>query len=378
LILAAESDEPTVLLGINALEFQMRRAMLAGARHIVLMVQRLPASLLAAADALRREGVSVDIARKVGDAVDFVHPDDNVLLMPPRLFMPEGDVAQLCEQQGAGLLCIPRDARWPWLETVDATSCWTGCAVFNGTMLRDTAAMVGDWDLGSVLLRRLVQGNAAVTMIAGETLLPLAPQSAATLLGRRLIAEAAEQPHGAGEVAMVAPAGRMIAQVAGESGVRAPWLDRAALILCACGLGAAVGGWMVASLLLTLVAVIMAAAAKGLHRAIGTPPDRLQLLPRLILATIAIVLAFAGIILTQVTGQWGCSVLAFVVIATLAEMTFASGGIGQRWTADSAAALAILAVGTIIGLPVAALGVVALYATVSLIALRFRSGPKQA
>ena len=60
------------LAGATLLEHQVRRAVRAGAHHIVVLVERLPAPLIAAIDRLRRDGNRVDIARSVADAADQI------------------------------------------------------------------------------------------------------------------------------------------------------------------------------------------------------------------------------------------------------------------------------------------------------------------
>src|SRR3546814_14345702 len=45
-------------------------------------------------------------------------------------------------------------------ERIDADSRWAGLALLDGGTLRQTAAMLQDWDLQSTLLRRVVQAHA--------------------------------------------------------------------------------------------------------------------------------------------------------------------------------------------------------------------------
>ena len=62
-------------------EHQARLAAAAGAGPIILLVERMPAALTAAVDRLRRDGLRVEVARGLADAVDRIHPDEALLVL---------------------------------------------------------------------------------------------------------------------------------------------------------------------------------------------------------------------------------------------------------------------------------------------------------
>ena len=75
------------ILGTDPVEFQIRRARAAGVGHAVIFTERVSSQLLATVDRLRGEGLSVDIARTVADAAEYIHPDEAVLMIAPDLIV---------------------------------------------------------------------------------------------------------------------------------------------------------------------------------------------------------------------------------------------------------------------------------------------------
>jgi hypothetical protein len=146
--------------GRTLLERQARLAFAAGARRMVVLVERLPAELIGAMDRLRREGLQITVARNANEAAEAVDAADRLLIIGDG-FLGEGE--QLVRLAGAGrpsVLTVPDAGFDERFERIDSSSRWAGAAVTSGAALRDTAAMLRDWDLQSTLLRRMVQGGA--------------------------------------------------------------------------------------------------------------------------------------------------------------------------------------------------------------------------
>lgn len=170
-----ESSEPgdglratLPLAGRTLLERQARLAAEAGARPIVIVVDRLPPALLSAVERLKAEGLDVLVARNAGEAAKAVQANDRILLVGDGLLSDEVQVQRMVGMEGAALLTVP-DLRYDdRYERIDAESRWGGLAIIDGQTLKHTAAMLQDWDLQSTLLRRAVQGGARHIGIAGD------------------------------------------------------------------------------------------------------------------------------------------------------------------------------------------------------------------
>jgi len=156
------------LAGRTVLERQARLAASAGAAPIIVFVERVPPELLAAIDRLRSEGVTVKLARSALEAAEAVHPEDRLLLMADGFIADEAHVGRLLDAGANALLTVPDLGVDDRFERIDAQSRWAGLALITGQTLKQTAAMLQDWDLQSTLLRRAVQSGARQFSVRGE------------------------------------------------------------------------------------------------------------------------------------------------------------------------------------------------------------------
>jgi hypothetical protein len=170
-----ESDEPggglratLPLSGRTLVERQARLVSAAGANPVVLAVERVPQPLLAAVDRLRRQGINIVLARTAEEAAEAVHPGDRLLLLGDGLLVGAGHIARLMARPGQTILTVADSRVDDRYERIDAESRWAGLAMLTGDMLKQTAAMLRDWDLQSTLLRRAIQAGAEPLRLRGE------------------------------------------------------------------------------------------------------------------------------------------------------------------------------------------------------------------
>ena len=171
-----ESEEPggplralLPVAGRTLLERQARLAALAGARRIIVLVERVPPALLAAVDRLRRDGLAVALARSAEEAAEQVDPADPLLLLADGFVGDESHLRRVAAASPLALLTVPDAVVDDRFERIDATSRWAGLALIDGALLRDTAAMLRDWDPQSTLLRRAVQSGAHMLAMRSES-----------------------------------------------------------------------------------------------------------------------------------------------------------------------------------------------------------------
>lgn len=156
------------LAGRTLVERQARLAASVGAAPVVILVERLPAELIAAIDRMRSEGVSAIVARSVEDAAEAIRAEDRLLIFADGLLAQEGHVARMAASRGPALLTLPDAGADERFERLDAETRWAGLALVDGDTLRRTAAMLQDWDLQSTLLRYAVQEGARQLAVRGE------------------------------------------------------------------------------------------------------------------------------------------------------------------------------------------------------------------
>lgn len=182
------------LAGGTLVEHQARLAAAAGAGAVIILVERLPAALTAAVDRLRREGLRVEIARGLSDAVDRIHPDESLLLLADGCIADSHVVQRIAEADAPAILTVPDDADHAPFERIDAAARWGGLLLIDGARLRQTAAMLGEWDLESTVLRRAVQegaarvpayGDGAALVAIARTVADLEPLDRAVVAGAR-------------------------------------------------------------------------------------------------------------------------------------------------------------------------------------------------
>jgi hypothetical protein len=162
-----ESSEPgdglratLTLAGRTIVERQARLASLAGASPVVILVERLPPDLPAAIDRMRVEGIGVVVGRSASEAAEAIPVEARLLLVGDGLIVDESHIERLLEAEAPALLTMADNLADDRFERIDAASRWAGLALLDGGTLRQTAAMLQDWDLQSTLLRRAVQAHA--------------------------------------------------------------------------------------------------------------------------------------------------------------------------------------------------------------------------
>lgn len=371
LLIAGDVTLPR-LLGSDPVEFQIRRARDAGAGHAVVYAARVTSSLLAIIDRLRLEGLSVDVARSAADVAEYIHPDETVLMIAPDVIVSPDRMAAIATSAEPTLLCVRDEPANDRFERIDATARWTGIARIDGGLLRRTAAMVGDWDIASTLMRRAVQDGAARMTLtpdeAASDLLTFDNVMSVQAAGRRLVASAPLESAGWGTHWLIAPVARFAARVAGDLGITAQWVTLCgfafSLVAAACGLA----GWIVASLFLLLAALTFdIAGGIGMQAGAGTQRWEKWRFPVRALASTVVVLAM-GTTLTLRSMQWGCLLLAVIIVGAtwLAAPLARDDARMATWRSDPAGHAVIGVVGFALGTPIAALAISAAHAACSL------------
>src|SRR5947209_5365732 len=237
------------LAGRSLVEYQVRCAAAAGAAPIVIVVERVPQALQDAFERLRLDGLGVFPASDLAEAMSRFEAGSMILLIGDGVASPAELVASLAEEPEPVIAVVPDDEEHQEFERMDAQSRWAGVALVDQRLLGSTAAMLGDWDLQSTLLRRTLQEGALLVPVApgGE---PLLAQSAEQLEGfqRHLVAASRGARTDWASRYVLPLAEEFATEQLMETRVRPLWLIWAALALT---LGAAVSftrGWLGAGL----------------------------------------------------------------------------------------------------------------------------------
>lgn len=237
------------LAGRTLIEYQIRCAAAAGAAPVVVVVEHVPQALQDAFERLRLDGVGVFPVNDVREAVSRFEAGSMILVIGDGVAASAELVASLAEEPEPAVATVPDDEAHAGFERIDAEARWAGVAVVDAHLLSSTAAMLGDWDLQSTLLRRTIQEGALRLPVAegGE---PLLVESAEDLQDFQKTMVAASRGARTDWVSryLLPPVEEFATEQLMETAVRPIWLMWAALLLT---VGAAVcfmRGWLGAGL----------------------------------------------------------------------------------------------------------------------------------
>jgi choline kinase len=243
------------LAGRTLIEYQVRCAAAAGAAPVVIVVERVPQALQDAFERLRLDGIGVFAVSDVQEAVSRFEAGSMILVIGDGV-APTGDlVAELAEAAEAAVATVRDDEAHAAFERIDAHSRWAGVAVVDAKLLGSTAAMLGDWDLQSTLLRRTIQEGALRVPIADGAAEPLLVDNAEDLesFQRALISGSRGGRTDWASRYILPPVEELATTQLLETPVRPGWLVWTALGLT---LGAALAftrGWLGAGLVMLLL-----------------------------------------------------------------------------------------------------------------------------
>jgi hypothetical protein len=280
-----ESDDGVLralfpLAGRTLVEYQARCAAAAGAAPIVVLVERVPTSLNDAFERLRQEGISVVPVSDGIEAATRFEAGELILLVGDGVAPPVELLTGIAAEPEPAVITVPDDEEHQHFERIDGSSRWAGVAVVDTQTLGATVAMLGDWDLQSTLLRRVLQAGARripVETGPGEPLLAEGPDELGGFERRMIVASRGARRDWASR--FVLP---IIEEFATEQLMqrqfRPDWLVQAALLLTIAAAFAFTRGWMAAAVVMLVLSAPLDLVARRLgvlrlkplsHRGLG-------------------------------------------------------------------------------------------------------------
>lgn len=271
LILTALEDDadPTAqpllltLGGQTLLERLIDQALRVGCSHVLVYASGRPSGLSAAMNRAKAQGHIVSLARSPGEIVDLLHPQERVLTFGSAFVMPDAPLTQLLLDDVPTLLTLPEAWGRDRFERIDATDNWAGVALLPAALIRDTAAMLGDWAFAPTLLRRAVQAGVArrpLGLANEDAADDIAPLQRDDLKGtaRALVMAAEAKVDGVVERYLVLPAMRRLAGAIAQKPISANQMAALTLGLWLAALGCAGFGLAALALILLLVSSLPA------------------------------------------------------------------------------------------------------------------------
>ena len=310
------------LAGRTLLEYQVRCAAAVSAAPIVVVVERVPQALQDAFERLRLDGIGVFPVTDVHEAVSRFEAGSMILMIGDAIAPPVDLVARLAEEPEPLVATVPDDEAHGAFERIDGEARWAGVAVVDAKTLGSTAAILGDWDLQSTLLRRALQDGAVRLPAGSDAAEPLLVERPEQLddFQRRLVAGSQEARRDWASRFILPPVEDLATHWLMETPVRPAWVVWLALALTLAGALAFTRGWLGAGLVLLLLSTPLDMIA-GRLATIRLRPLARRMTSRILLWPAAgLALLALGWWEARAVSGWG-AFLAAIAVAAFAEAT---------------------------------------------------------
>lgn len=291
------------MAGRTLLEHQVRRALRAGASHAVVLVGSVPAALASAIDRLRRDKLPVQITKSASDAAGRFHPNEHVMLVADGLIASHACFERMAASEPQSVLAVRDVPENGDFERIDSEKRWGGLALTDPAMLRATADMLGDWDLQSTLLRRMVQRGPRYVMLGADAAIPEASPESVTLAdsadvarfaGSRTLDDDAGLAESWPARFIYPPLVSFLGNSALDRAIEPVWLRAAAIALAAVAGIAFWSGWLWSGLALLIASGPISALAHGMDRARLVDPGASRSMTMLLAGAQALALLALG------------------------------------------------------------------------------------
>lgn len=331
--------------GMTVIERQADGAAAAGVTRLLLLVDAVPAALVAACDRIRQRGMEIVTVRSGADLAAQIAANERLLLVADGLMAPAFAWQTIAASSGATLLAVADTPATTPLERLDAQSRWAGLAVLPSGAVMALNDMPDDWDPLLTLLRSAVQGGALMIdcdpalFERGDLALAHDPDTA-RLVEMRMIAAGDADVRGVAQRRLCAPLARATARwllrhSASDAVARGVQLFAAIAIIASLLWGvpvvAAAGGMVVAGARACGGVIAAFRPETAVLRTLGRVADGLEWSALLALGYWAA--GGGGIMLLPWLGLSAALALLLLLGQRLARTDVAHGG----WIADSAA-----------------------------------------
>jgi len=315
------------LAGRTLIEYQVRCLAAAGAAPLIVLVERLPVALNEAFERLRGEGITVIPVSDANEAASRFEAGSQLLLLADGIAPDMGDLAVLIEEADSAILTVPDDDVHAAFERIDSTHRWAGLARVDAGMLGATAAILGDWDLQSTLLRRAVQGGARLVASApDEGRGPFLAQDEESMAGfeRRLLVASRTAREDAVSRYLLPIVEELATEKLMETGIRPAWLVQSALVMTVAAAFCFTRGWDWGAVALLILSTPLDLVAQRLAMLRLQPLSPAMLSRRLLWPATGLALMALGWFEARHGSGWGA------MMAALSAAAFAEAGRVER------------------------------------------------
>lgn len=305
------------LAGQSLIEYQARCLAAAGIAPIVVLAERIPPALNEAFERLRIDKIPVVAVDNAIEGATRFEAGALILFLGDGIVPPPELIADLVVGDETTVMTVADDAEHQRFERIDAQSRWAGVAIVDAHLLSSTAAMLGDWDLQSTLLRRVIQEGAIRIPVSTENGEPLLVDRADQLAGfeRAMITASRGARRDLASRYLLPPIEDFVTGQLLEAPVRPAWLLWGALILSIAAVGAFLKGWPIVAVICLVLATPLDLVAARIATLRLRPLPARMLSRRLLWPVAGLALLALGWWQTRNGGGWGSSVAALATVA---------------------------------------------------------------
>jgi hypothetical protein len=320
------------LAGRTLIEYQARCAAAAGAAPVVVVVERVPTALNDAFERLRSEGINLTPVSDGNEAASRFEPGNLILMIADGCAPDMPLIARIAGAGEPAIATVPDDEAHAEFERLDATSRWGGVALVDGRTLGATAAMLGDWDLQSTLLRRTVQAGAIRVRVGDDPfaspLLATRPGETADFERRLLVASRGARRDWVSRY-ILPIVEEFATERLMETRVRPEWLIAGSLALTLAAALAFTRGWLLPALGMLILASPLDLVADRLATLRMRPLSAGSLMRRAMWPAAGLALVGLGWWNANHGGGWGAMVAALSTAAFAQAARIERGGEDQ-------------------------------------------------
>ncbi|MEO5773115.1 MAG: hypothetical protein ABIQ32_03220 [Sphingomicrobium sp.] len=363
------------LAGQTLIEYQARCLAAAGVAPIVALVERIPPALNEAFERLRGDGISIVPVTDGNEAATRFEAGALILLLGDGIVPPPDLVAEVVSDADTLVVTVADDEEHARFERIDGESRWAGVAVIGSNLLASTAAMLGDWDLQSTLLRRAIQEGALRLPAVVEGGEPLLVDRSDQLAGfeRAMILASRGSRRDLASRYLLPVIEDFATERLLEAPVRPSWLIWGALALKLAAAATFLKGWPIVAVVCLLLSTPLDLIAARIATLRLRPLATAMISRRLLWPAAGLALLALGVWQSRNGGGWGSvvSAIAAIAFAEAARTETPPGPLaGEIWLFSRRNAIAAVLPFALFGAWNAFLAVTALYAAMSFFLLQ--------
>ncbi len=315
------------LAGRTLIEYQARCLGAVGAAPLIVLVERVPVALNDAFERLRSEGIGVVPVSDGAEAASRFEAGSQLIMLGDGVAPDMGDLERLVEEGDGAILTVPDNEENAGFERIDGAQRWAGLAKVDSNMLGATAAMLGDWDLQSTLLRRVIQSGARlIPSTAGDGRGPFLATDEEALAGyeRRLLVASRTAREDAVSRYLLPVVEELATEKLMETGLRPAWLVQLALAMTVAAAFCFTRGWHWGAVALLVLSTPLDLVAQRLATLRLRPLSPSMLSRRLLWPAAGLALLALGWFEARHGSGWGA------MMAALGACAFAEAGRVER------------------------------------------------